>query len=147
MLIRRLIVERAVESQDQLVRLLARKGHRVTQATVSRDLAAVGVAKEATPGGGERYTLTDAGGAATPNGRLRHMLREFVVEIGHSRNMVVLKTPPGSAQAVASTLDRESPPAVLGTVAGDDTILVVTRTDNGGAALARRLEALMENRT
>lgn len=144
MLVRRLIAERAVGSQEQLVRLLAARGHRVTQTTVSRDLAAVGVAKETLPGGRERYALADSAGAAPPGDRLRHMLREFALEIGHSRNMVVIKTPPGSAQAVASALDQEAPPAVLGTVAGDDTVLVVTRKDDGGAALARILERQLE---
>jgi transcriptional regulator of arginine metabolism len=69
-------------------------------------------------------------------------MSEFVVEVAHSANLVVLRTPPGSAHVVASALDRASPHAVLGTVAGDDTVLVVCKESPGGAAVASELAAL-----
>jgi transcriptional regulator of arginine metabolism len=144
-LLRRLLAERAVTSQAQAVRLLARHGHPVTQATVSRDLAAIGVSKTADRRGGERYSPR-AGARAIRAGapELVQVLREFVVGVAHSGNLALLRTPPGAAPPVASALDRTPPPDVLGTVAGDDTVLVVSRTHRGGALLARRFTRLLE---
>jgi transcriptional regulator of arginine metabolism len=145
LVLRRLIGERSVHSQEELVGLLARHGHRVTQATVSRDLAALGVSKTPRPGGGERYALA-GGPAAAGDGHLLRMLREFVTAIAHSGNVVVLKTPPGAAQPVASALDAAPPRGVLGTVAGDDTILIIAAPAAGGPRVARTLQRLMAAR-
>jgi len=144
-LLRRLIAAGEVESQEDAVRLLADRGHAVTQATVSRDLAAIGADKRVDRRGRLRYVLADAAVEhAETHGELTRMLRAFVVDIGHSGNIAVLHTSPGSAGPVAFALDRARPSGVLGTVAGDDTVLVVSRAPAGGEELAQRLETLLE---
>ena len=142
-LVRRLLDEHDIGSQQELAARLARHGHRVTQTTISRDLAAVGAGKRVASDGHERYVLGD--GPATPEGaaELTRMLRQFAVEVAASGNLAIVKTLPGSAGPVATALDRASVDGVLGTVAGDDTVLVVARTATGGAGLARRLETLL----
>jgi len=144
-LLRRLIGEQTVSSQDDVVRLLRAHGHRVTQATASRDLAAIGAEKRADHGGSERYRLASAE-REPPAGHaeLRRLMREFVLAIGHSANLAVVRTTPGAAATVASALDRAGVEGILGTLAGDDTVLVVARTARGGAPLASRIEHIQE---
>ena len=141
LLLRRLIDERSVGSQQEMVRLLAAKGYRVTQATVSRDLAAIGVRKLG--GQTERYALGPPAEADVP-GDLARRLRDFVQRIDHSMNLVVLRTSPGAASPVASALDLAELRGVLGTVAGDDTVLVISRSSRGGSRLARSLKAMLD---
>lgn len=137
-LISRLLEEHAVTSQEQLVELLRGEGVAATQATVSRDLEEVGAVKVRVPGA-ERlvYAIAELPrDQVAPADHLRRVLGEWVVEVSCSHNLVVLRTPPGSAHVVASALDRSGLPGALGTVAGDDTVLVVATEDTGGAALA-----------
>jgi len=140
----RLLEEQPVSSQGQLVELLASEGIVATQATVSRDLEELGAVKVRIPGGTMAYAVPEvskdrAGGA---DDHLRRVMGEFVVEVSHSANVVVLRTPPGSAHVVASALDRAGVPEVLGTVAGDDTMIIVCAEQVGGAAVAERLAGL-----
>jgi transcriptional regulator of arginine metabolism len=132
--IARLLAEQAVTSQAHLVELLTADGVRATQATVSRDLEDLGDTVYAIP---ELPTEQRA-----PEDHLRRVFGDWVVEVAHSGNLVVLRTPPGSAHVVGSALDRSGLPEVLGTVAGDDTLIVVVTEDVGGAAVARRLAEL-----
>ena len=142
MILRRLLKERQVESQEELVSLLALEGHRVTQATVSRDLSALGAEKR--PGEqGEYYVLPDARAPQKLSALARRM-REFVVEMGHSANNVILKTPPGAGGTIAAALDAADLEEVLGTVTGDDTVLIVTRDPNGGDELVGKLRDILE---
>jgi transcriptional regulator of arginine metabolism len=133
----------AVTSQSQLVDLLAGDGVIATQATVSRDLEDLGAIKVRVPGGETVYAIPElpAEQRATDD-HLRRVFHDWVVDVRHSANIVVLRTPPGSAHVVASALDREGRDDVLGTVAGDDTIFVVAPDDIGGAKVARRLRDL-----
>lgn len=137
MVLRELIDSGEISSQEELLHRLKRRGHVVTQTTVSRDLQALGVEKRSDGSGEPVYRLTATTGDPGDD-LVTRMLREFAVQIEPTRNLVVIKTPPGGAHPVASALDQ-TPPGVLGTVAGDDTVLIVTRTDNGGARLARML--------
>lgn len=139
--IRDLLQAQRVDSQQELVHALARRGHEVTQTTISRDLKAMGAQKNSDG----RYVLT-AGGEA-PERALVERLRQFAVGISSSANIVVIHTPPGTAHSIGAALDSSRPHirGVLGCVAGDDTLLVVTRSADGGAALARRLRRLMED--
>ena len=140
-LLGRLLAEHAVTSQDQLVELLAAEGVVATQATVSRDLEEVGAVKVRVPGT-ERlvYAIAELPrDQLVPEDHLRRVLGEWVVDVRSSGNLVVVRTPPGSAHVVASALDRSGLDGVLGTVAGDDTVLVVAAEAGGGAALAVRL--------
>ena len=137
-LIRRLIQEQRPARQRELVDLLAAAGHTVTQATVSRDLDALGAAKARDDEGGH-YVIP-----RTPNGHagVAGVVNEFVDGISPSGNLVVLRTPPGAAHMVAGAIDRAAMDDVLGTVAGDDTVIIVTARLDGGDALASKLDGL-----
>jgi transcriptional regulator of arginine metabolism len=139
----RILEDQPISSQAQLVQLLESEGVVATQATVSRDLEELGAVKVRIPGGTMAYAIPehgrDRGGS---NDHLRRLMSEFVLDVAHSVNIVVLRTPPGSAHVVASALDRASLGDILGTVAGDDTMLVVCKESVGGAAVASRLAEL-----
>ncbi len=143
-LLARLLAEHAVASQPQLVELLAAEGVEATQATVSRDLEELGAVKVRIPGVDRQvYAIAELPkDQVAPVEHLQRVLGEWVVELGVSANLVVIRTPPGSAHVVASALDRTSLDGVIGTVAGDDTVLVIAAEQVGGARLAARLSAL-----
>ena len=133
----------AVTSQAHLVELLAAEGVAATQATVSRDLEDLGAIKVRGAGGETVYAIPELPTEQrAPEDHLRRVFGDWVVEVNHSGNLVVLRTPPGSAHVVGSALDRSGLPGVLGTVAGDDTLIVVTSEEAGGAAMARQLSDL-----
>jgi transcriptional regulator of arginine metabolism len=139
----RLLEQHAVVSQQQLVELLAAEGVVATQATVSRDLEELGAIKVRAAGGESVYAIPELPKEQrAPEEHLRRVLGEWVVEVAHSANLVVLRTPPGSAHVVGSALDRAALPAILGTVAGDDTLLVVAAERVGGAEVAEQLSEL-----
>lgn len=138
-----------VRSQTELGRLLADEGVAVTQATLSRDLEEMGAVKVRRAGIGTVYSvpsappgpvlraLTDDG-----DGRISRLAAELLVSIESSANLVVARTPPGGAHLLASAIDRADLSEVLGTVAGDDTVLVVTRGPDGGNAFVERLRRM-----
>ena len=144
----------AVRSQPALAELLEADGLVVTQATLSRDLDELGAVKLRSDDGHLVYALPREGGDSTPRttpddgaaARLGRLAEELVVSVEHSANMVVLRTPPGAAQFLASALDHAALPEVIGTVAGDDTVLLVTRDPKGGSATASRILDLAETR-
>ena len=141
--IARLLEEQAISSQAQLVEMLASDGVVATQATVSRDLEDLGAVKVRIPGGAMAYAIPEhAKEGSAPDDHLRRVMGEFVVEVAYSANIVVLRTPPGSAHVVASAIDRAGLADVLGTVAGDDTIMVVCSEHAGGAHMAAELGGL-----
>jgi transcriptional regulator of arginine metabolism len=138
-----IIEQHAVGSQGQLVDLLAAAGVTATQATVSRDLDEIGAVKVRAAGGESIYAVPELPkDRVAPEDHLRRVLGDWVVEVQPSGNLVVVRTPPGSAHVVASALDRAGLPEVVGTVAGDDTILVVAAERIGGTKLARRLAGI-----
>jgi transcriptional regulator of arginine metabolism len=133
----------AVTSQQQLVDLLAESEIEATQATVSRDLEEIGAVKVRAAGGESVYAVPDLPkDRVAPEEHLRRVMGDWVVEVTSSYNLVVVRTPPGSAHVVASALDRAGLPEILGTVAGDDTIIVVAVEEVGGAGVAERLSSL-----
>jgi transcriptional regulator of arginine metabolism len=138
------ILEKApVSSQQQLVELLAAAGVEATQATVSRDLEELGAVKVRASGGDSVYAVPELPrDRVAPEEHLRRVLGDWVVDVAASGNLVVVRTPPGSAHVVGSALDRAGLAEVLGTVAGDDTVLVVAVEEVGGGALAERLARL-----
>jgi transcriptional regulator of arginine metabolism len=141
--ITRLLADHEVTSQPQLIELLGAAGIIATQATVSRDLEDVGAVKVRLPGGELAYAIPEyEPERRVPEEVLRRVLGEWVADVKHSGNLVVVRTPPGCAHVVASALDRGNLPTVLGTVAGDDTLLCVATERTGGAKLAARLRDL-----
>jgi len=140
--IARMLEQQPVTSQSQLVELLASDGVDATQATVSRDLEEMGAIKVRS-GGESVYAIPDLPkDQIAPEDHLRRVMGDWVVEVAHSANLVVLRTPPGSAHVVASALDRAVLEDIVGTVAGDATILAVAAERIGGAKVAKRLSAL-----
>jgi transcriptional regulator of arginine metabolism len=140
-----LIGREPVHSQAELARLLADDGIVVNQATLSRDLEELGAVKVRHDGGALVYAVPSPENAPVAESRLSRVLAELLVAAEHSGNMVVLRTPPGAAQFLASALDRAELPDVIGTVAGDDTILVIARAVDGGAAVVQRLVTLADS--
>jgi transcriptional regulator of arginine metabolism len=145
-LMARMLADHSVTSQEQIVELLAAEGVTATQATVSRDLEEVGAVRVRVPGTDRLvYAIAELPkDQLVPVDHLRRVLGEWVVDVASSANLVVLRTPPGSAHVVASALDRSGLDGVLGTVAGDDTVLIVAAEEQGGARLAERLSELAE---
>ena len=150
---------RSVRSQSELARLLAEAGVHVAQATLSRDLDELGAVKLRTPEGDLVYQLPGEGGervqragggdedlelGPAAGSRLTRIAEELLVSAEASANMVVVRTPPGAAQYLASAIDHTDFRAILGTIAGDDTILVVSRDPAGGADLAAALLRLAD---
>ena len=138
----RLIGEHEVTSQPQLIELLAAEGLDATQATVSRDLDDIGAIKVRVPSGNSVYAIPEfAPDRLAPAEQLRRVMGEWVADVACSGNIVVLRTPPGCAHVVASALDRSRIDGLLGTVAGDDTLMCVSASDDGNR-LASRLRDL-----
>ena len=134
--IRELIGGRTIATQEELRALLASRGHDVTQATLSRDLAQLGARRTAQPGGGTSYELPHAAPA-------RPLLPDLVRGVDDNGTLVVIHTAPGAAQVVASALDRARPAEILGTIAGDDAIFVAPARGVATQRLVRRIRELV----
>ena len=142
-----------IHSQAQLAEILAAEGIVVNQTTLSRDLQEIGVVRHRTVSGGWVYLEPGEGGTRIPpygpasagplDARLAHLAQEMLLGAEASANLVLIRTPPGAAQYLASAIDHADWPAVLGTVAGDDSILVIARDPLGGEALAERFRRLL----
>ncbi|MCS7483997.1 arginine repressor [Umezawaea endophytica] len=144
-----LVSQRAIRSQSELAKTLAMEGIEVTQATLSRDLDELGAVKlRGADGGAPVYVIPEDGspvrGVQGGTSRLARVLGELLVSVDHSGNLAVLRTPPGAAQFLASALDRAALNDIVGTIAGDDTIIVVAREPLTGADLAERIASLSE---
>jgi transcriptional regulator of arginine metabolism len=146
-----LLARHHVRSQTELADLLASAGIAVTQATLSRDLLELDAVKVRVASGALVYAVPAEGGDRTPRagtesavseGRLARLLGELLVSADASANLALLRTPPGAAQFLASAFDRAELGDILGTVAGDDTVLVISRRPDGGRDLADRLLAV-----
>ncbi|MGA8248626.1 MAG: arginine repressor [Nocardioides sp.] len=142
-----------VRSQPELLELLAGRGTHVTQATLSRDLVELDAVRVRSHSGALVYAVPAEGGDRRPTApgetaasghRLGRLLGELLVSADASANLVVLRTPPGAAQFLASALDKVEYADVLGTIAGDDTVLLIGRGADAGDEIARRLLALAQ---
>lgn len=148
-----LVTHHEVRSQPELAALLAEHGVHVTQATLSRDLVELDAVKVRAPSGALVYAVPAEGGDRRPLGptdsaasraRLARLAGDLLVSAEANGNLVVLRTPPGAAQFLASAMDKAELPDILGTIGGDDTVLVIGRDPHGGDALARSLLALAD---
>lgn len=138
-----LLTRRTIRSQSELADLLVGEGFVVSQGTLSRDLVDIGALRVRTAHGDLTYAVQEAEQVDVHRSqvRLARLLGELLLSAEASANLVVAKTPPGAAQFLASAIDRAGIEAVLGTIAGDDSILLVSRTAEGGDALAEQLLA------
>lgn len=134
----KLVADAAIANQDELRRRLGHLGLRVTQATLSRDLRELRLVKSAQ--GYQLPAATDEAAALPP---LARALREFLLDLRPAQNLLVLKTPPGGAQPLAAAVDAERWKEVAGTLAGDDTVLVIATSPAARAAIQKRMEALL----
>ncbi|MCO1339945.1 arginine repressor [Kocuria polaris] len=151
--IRSILAVATVRSQSELAELLAAEGLQVTQATLSRDLVELGAIRVRAEDGGLVYAVRAEGGDRTPqtgvkkevlDARLGKLCSELLVTAEASANIVVLRTPPGAANFLALAIDHSIIPDVLGSIAGDDTVMLVTRDPAGGEDVAARFLALAD---
>ncbi|UFU04285.1 arginine repressor [Ruania suaedae] len=153
-LIRQVISTGAVRSQGELQQLLATRGLSATQATLSRDLEELRAQKVRAGDGHQQYTVPPEGPLGHPSGsdgeqlatRLARLCTELLVSAQASGNLVVLRTPPGAAQFLASAIDQSILPPVIGSIAGDDTVLVIAADPDGGLAVAQLFLDLADGR-
>jgi transcriptional regulator of arginine metabolism len=132
-----------VETQEQLLAALQEAGFRSTQATISRDIKELRIVKELTSLGTYRYTTSAKEMPSTFSNRLNTIFRECVTRYDYAQNLVVIHTLPGLASAAASSIDAMNMSVVVGTLAGDDTVLVVMRDNNAAAQFCGEISGLM----
>lgn len=151
-LIRRALSNQSVRSQGQLLTILASEGVTATQATLSRDLEEMRAYKVRGADGSSYYAVPPENKSGTVHhdqaeqlaNRLARLCSELLVSAQVSENLVVLRTPPGAAQFLASAIDQSFVPSVVGTIAGDDTLLVITASASHGAGVAERFIELAQ---
>ena len=138
-----IIANRNVETQEQLLALLQAEGFRGTQATISRDIKELRIVKELTSLGTYRYTaaVNEVGGSFSS--RLNTIFRECVTGFDYAQNIIVVRTLPGLASAAGSAIDSMSMSMVVGTLAGDDTVMIVMRDNNSAAAFCGEIKNLL----
>lgn len=139
-----LIAKYEIETQDELIEFLGQEGYNVTQATISRDIRDLDLVKVAMPDGAYKYVVSHVSGKGARNaGLLSHSVVDTVLSITCAQNIIVLRTTPGMAQAVALAIDRIPDNDILGSVAGDDTIIVVTPTTEIAEHVAAKMRRLL----
>lgn len=141
------ITRQSVETQEQLLAILAEQGIRTTQATISRDIKELHLIKEPVGSGRYRYAVSAHKERLNFADRLQTILRESIVSVDSARNLVVLKTMPGLAPAAASAFDGMDISSMVGTIAGDDTVLIVLRDDPAAVELCKEVEKLLLRQT
>ena len=139
-----LIKNNIIETQEELVRALNEDGYNVTQATVSRDIKELGLVKISLDEQRSRYAAPQAYNRRNVSNRLKRLFQDSVVGINDSENLILIKTLPGTANAVASCIDNLDAQEIIGTVAGDDTILVIAKPKKAVPMIIRRFEEMME---
>lgn len=138
-----IISNRNVETQEQLLSFLEAEGFRCTQATISRDIKELRIIKELTNLGIYRYTTASDGSEGTFSARLNTIFRECVTSFDYAQNIIVIRTLPGLASAAGSAIDSMNMSKVVGTLAGDDTVMVVMRDGNAAAAFCGEIKSLI----
>lgn len=137
----KIVTGHPVANQDELRRQLGHLGMRVTQATLSRDLRELRLVK--TTDGYRPLTAAGAAEESAPLPTLARALKEFLLDIRPAQNMLVLKTPPGGAQPLAAAVDAEHWKEIAGTLAGDDTVLLITTSTKARASIQKRMEEIL----
>jgi len=138
-----IIANRNVETQEQLLAALQKEGFRGTQATISRDIKELRIVKELTSLGTYRYTTSAGEMSGSFSTRLNTIFRECVIGFDYAQNIIVIRTLPGLASAAGSAIDAMNMSLVVGTLAGDDTVMVVMRDSNAAAAFCGEIRNLI----
>ena len=138
-----IISNRNVETQEQLLSLLQQEGYRSTQATISRDIKELRIVKELTNLGSYRYAAAANESNGTFSARLNTIFRECVTSFDYAQNIIVIRTLPGLASAAGSAIDSMNMNKIVGTLAGDDTVMVVMRDNNAAAAFCGEIKNLI----
>ncbi len=142
----KIINENRIETQEELREALLCQGYGVTQATVSRDIKELHLVKVA-DARGYRYALPEQIPGTNTNERIRRIFRDSVLHLDHSENIIVLKTLPGGAQSVASVIDTLERKEILGTVGGDDTVMVVIKPIEAVPVILHEFKHLLQNKS
>lgn len=137
-----IISNQNIETQEQLQAVLLQEGYRCTQATISRDIKEMRIVKELTSLGTYRYTTSSNEMGSTFSSRLNTIFRECVVSFDYAQNIIVIRTLPGLAAAAGSAIDAMNLSAVVGSLAGDDTVMIVMRDSNSAAAFCGEIKNL-----
>ena len=138
-----IITEESIETQEQLLERLQARGIKSTQATISRDIKELRIVKELTGLGTYRYTTTQGEVTGTFSSRMNNIFRECVTGFDYAQNMIVIHTLPGSAHVAAEAIDNLRWAEVLGTIAGDNTILVIVRSNEEVDAVIKRFGSII----
>ncbi|MHB1125340.1 MAG: arginine repressor [Bacillota bacterium] len=133
-----------IETQDDLASHLRLRGYEVTQATVSRDIKDLGLIKVPYGDNAYRYASPGERGLGNIHARLQRLFQDSVTKLDHSENIILVRTLPGTAQAVASCIDKMELPEIIGTVAGDDTILAIVKPKKAVAKVLKEMRGLLE---
>ena len=140
--IRELLHEEAIDTHEKLAEVLHQQGIEVSQSTLSKDLRELGVVRVPQAKGGFRYTLPDSGATLRDRHILERELQDFLVQAEQAANMVVVRTLSGHAQSVCESIDRIGWDEVVGTIAGENTIFIATRSESAVAAVIDKIAAV-----
>ena len=138
-----IIANKNIETQEQLLAELQAKGFRATQATISRDIKELRIVKELTSLGAYRYTVSASDLGSSFSARLNTIFRECVISFDYAQNIIVVRTLPGLASAAGSAIDTMNLSTIVGTLAGDDTVMIVMRDTNAAATLCGEIKSLL----
>ena len=138
-----IISNKNIETQEQLLAELQAEGFRGTQATISRDIKELRVVKELTSLGNYRYTVSTSDLGNSFSARLNTIFRECVISFDYAQNIIVVRTLPGLASAAGSAIDAMNLHSIVGTLAGDDTVMIVMRDTNAAATLCGEIKSLL----
>lgn len=138
-----IISNRNVETQEQLLALLQDEGYRATQATISRDIKELRIVKELSSLGTYRYTVANNEVGSSFSARLNTIFRECVTGFDYAQNIIIIRTLPGLASAAGSAIDAMNMSMVVGSLAGDDTVMIVMRDNNSAAAFCGEIKNLI----
>lgn len=138
-----IISNKNIETQEQLLAELQAEGFRGTQATISRDIKELRIVKELTSLGSYRYTVSANDMNGSFSARLNTIFRECVISFDYAQNIIVVRTLPGLASAAASAIDAMNLRSIVGTLAGDDTVMIVMRDTNAAATLYGEIKSIL----
>ena len=138
-----IISNKNIETQEQLLAELQAEGFRGTQATISRDIKELRIVKELTSLGSYRYTVSANDMNGSFSARLNTIFRECVISFDYAQNIIVVRTLPGLASAAASAIDAMNLRSIVGTLAGDDTVMIVMRDTNAAATLYGEIKGIL----